>query len=301
MLLRLRNVVGVVLGIMLLFVASSALAQSQTYSFGTGLGTLMYTASGDTEPCNGEGGLEATYTDWTFASFSYLSAQNTTQSIGGFTTYVESPFAKATGSCPANTAGRTITFNGSGYSMTIVPQAGTVNATISMSGYINPKYVVVGVIYAPPGSKSFVTYTNSKTISSTSAVTDTFISSFTQTVKVTQPGGLFGFLGGSQTTTNSTTLTQQSQNSNSVTASETTTSGLQLFGPGPSNNCGSNAGDFIGVDHDCDQIRVWINPAMLFTLTNNGEDSPVVQWNGYGFSALDTTAPVDIVDILGAV
>jgi hypothetical protein len=48
------------------------------------------------------------------------------------------------------------------------------------------------------------------------------------------------------------------------------------------------------VDHDCDLIEVWVNPVMLFTLSNGGS----VQWNGYGFSALDPTAPIEIVDIL---
>ena len=33
-----------------------------------------------------------------------------------------------------------------------------------VQGYINPKYVVVGVTYAPPGHSSYVTYTNSKGI-----------------------------------------------------------------------------------------------------------------------------------------
>jgi hypothetical protein len=163
------------------------------------------------------------------------------------------------------------------------------------AGYINPKYVVVGVVYAPPGSQSYVNYTNSTTVSSTLDTTQTFTSGTTYSVSVTTPGGLFGFLGGTRTTTESETLTQQSQDSKSVTASYTDTSALQLYGPGSNNNCGTLANDYIGVDHDCDLIKVWINPVMLFTVGSNG--IPII-WNGYGSSELDTTAPIHIVDIL---
>jgi len=172
-----------------------------------------------------------------------------------------------------------------------------INISQPVAGYVNPKYVVVGVVYAPPGGKSFVDYTNSNTVSSTLTVTDTSTVGKTTSVSVTQPGGLFGFLGGSRTSTNSTTLTQSNQDSVSVTASFTATSGLQLFGPGqtsPSNNCGPLATDFIGVDHDCDIIKVWVNPVMLFSLANTG----AFTWNGYGSSALDPVAPIHVVDIL---
>ncbi|MGE5322488.1 MAG: hypothetical protein ACM3SW_06480, partial [Actinomycetota bacterium] len=108
------------------------------------------------------------------------------------------------------------------------------------------------------------------------------------------PGGLFGFLGGKQTQTQSNTIEQQSNSSTSVTTSSSKTQSVTLFGPGPSNNCGASAGDFIGVDHDCDLIEVWLNPVLVFTLTDNGG----VQWNGYGFSALDPIAPIEIADIL---
>ncbi|HEY7402196.1 MAG TPA: hypothetical protein VIB39_01640 [Candidatus Angelobacter sp.] len=275
------------------FIPPAALAQTQTFNFGTGLGTLTYIASGDTEPCTGLHGFEAQFTRWSFSHFAYTDNQNVTHQISGLTTYVDG-LDRAQGSCPATKAGSTITNNGSGYTIVITPDNGFVDATISIPGYINPKYVVVGVIYAPPGSQSSVTYSTTNFLSSTTAITDTFLSSVTKTVKITSPGGLFGFLGGSQTQTQSTTLTQQSQDSTSVTASSTTTQSVTLFGPGPNNNCGPSAGDFIGVDHDCDLVEVWVNPVMLFTLTSDSG----VEWNGYGFSTLDPTAPIDIVDIL---
>jgi hypothetical protein len=196
------------------------------------------------------------------------------------------------------------TFNGS--SISIKSTANGINtsggvtldgtAGPALTGYINPKYVVVAVIYAPPGSNSFVDYTSSKLVSSTQNVTNTFISTTTVSASVTTPGGLFGFLGGTRTATTTNTLTEQSQNTNSVTASYTNTSSLRLFGPGTKNNCGPEAGDFIGVDHNCDLIKVWVNPVMLFTLVGPGGSN--VQWNGYGYSQLDPVAPIHIVDVL---
>lgn len=166
----------------------------------------------------------------------------------------------------------------------------------ALTGYINPKYVVVSVVYAPPGGNSFVNYSTSNLVSNTQTVTHTFSNSVTKSVSVTSPGGIFGFFGGTRSTSSSTTLTQQSQDATSVTASYTNTSTLQLFGPGSNNNCGPEAGDFVGIDHNCDLIKVWVNPVMLFTLVGPGGSS--VQWNGYGSSELDPVAPIHIVDVL---
>ncbi len=166
----------------------------------------------------------------------------------------------------------------------------------ALTGYINPKYIVVSVVYAPPGSNSFVNYSTSALVSSTHTVTHTFSSSVTTSVSVTGPGGIFAFFGGTRSSSFSNTLTQQSQDATSVTASYTNTSSLQLFGPGPNNNCGSEAGDFVGIDHNCDLIKVWVNPVMLFTLVGPGGSG--VQWNGYGSSGLDSVAPIHIVDVL---
>lgn len=156
-------------------------------------------------------------------------------------------------------------------------------------GYLNPKYVVVGVIYAPPGSKSSVNYTKSTLVSNTSSISQTFSNSVTKSISVTTPGGIFGFLGGSRTNTQSSTVTQQSQNSSSVTATFATSQGITVPGP---------ASDYVGVDHDYDIIEVWINPVMLFSVIYSGTSTvSVIQWDGYGSSSLDTVAPVDIVQI----
>jgi hypothetical protein len=173
-----------------------------------------------------------------------------------------------------------------------------VDATVptGVSGYINLKYVVADVIYSPPGSQSYVSYSNSTTVSNTLTVVNTITTSNTK-VSVTSVGGLFGYLGGSRTKTQSTTLTQQNQDTQSVTLSDTNTNTLAVYGPGngaqPNDPCGALASDYIGLDHDCDTIRVWLNPVMLFTVYTDGE----VVWNGYGSDANDPVAPIHIDDV----
>jgi hypothetical protein len=161
-------------------------------------------------------------------------------------------------------------------------------------GYINPKYVVSDVLYAPPGSKSSAVYTSSTTVSNTTSLTNTFTSGTTVTDSTTtlagapnpDPSKVFMWLNGSITSTYSSTETQQSQTSGSQTLSRTTSNGLSVPGP---------ASDYVGLDHDYDIIEVWINPVLLFTVystTMTGQTQVV--WWGYGSSGLDTTAPIDI-------
>lgn len=80
-------------------------------------------------------------------------------------------------------------------------------------GYINPKYVIASVLYAPPGSKSTAVYTNSMTVSSTTSIQQTFISSTTvssstQTLSgIPTPTGVLAWFNGTSMTTSSTTET----------------------------------------------------------------------------------------------
>jgi hypothetical protein len=220
---------------------------------------------------------------WTYYGFAYASNIGEQLGISGSTYYTHG-FQNA-GNCPTTTYGPNITYNGGGYAISMSPgSGGYVSATISgVSGYINPKYVVVGVIYAPPGSNSTVNYTNSSMVSNTSSITNTFKVGITESTSSTTPGGIFGFLGGSETTTSSTSLTQSVQTSTEITVSKT--SSLGTIVPGPAN-------DYVGVDHDYDIIKVWVNPVMLFTDASDGS----VFWKGYGFSTLDPVGVADIVD-----
>lgn len=99
-------------------------------------------------------------------------------------------------------------------------------ATISpvVSGYLNPKYQIMGVTYAPPGgnSSSFVSYQNSTLVGNNSTNTSSFLTDFMESVtvgaSVSAPKGVFK---GSVTATASKEWTQKSSTQNSVTISKT--------------------------------------------------------------------------------
>ena len=73
----------------------------------------------------------------------------------------------------------------------------------SVSGYINPKYLIVGVTYAPPGASSYVQYCDNTTVSATNSITNTFSSSYQAGVKVAISAGLFGWANGTTTASSS--------------------------------------------------------------------------------------------------
>jgi hypothetical protein len=272
------------------------------FSFGSNLGELTWTYSIQPITCVDGNGNFFTMHDTAFSNLVYTPYQGSGQSLDGddFADYYDGDIDPSSG-CPANGPSGTVELDENGYTIFFTPTGeGDGSATIQVPGYINPKYVVVAVVYAPPGSQSNVDYNTNTLVSTTNTVTNTFINSTNVTVKLMGPGGLFAFLGGTRQVSSSTTLTQQSQDSKSVTASYTNTSNLKLYGPGqtpPSTNCGPLASDYIGVDHDCDEILVWVNPVVPLTLVSSGGNLEV-DWNGYGYSSLDTTAPIHIVTIL---
>src|SRR5947209_2848723 len=110
--------------------------------------------------------------------------------------------------------GSSLTFNESSYTIVVNPQCcGNINATITVPGYVNPKYVVLGVTYAPPGPQSYVDYTNSTLVSNTSSLNSSFSSSYSVTVSLKTSASVFGFLNGSTTGSSTTSYTQESTNS----------------------------------------------------------------------------------------
>ncbi len=155
---------------------------------------------------------------------------------------------------------------------------GVLGAQIAVPGYINPKYIIVGVIYAPPGQSSYVDYLNSTLVSSTVTTKTAYSSGYKEGTAVTISSSINGWKFGSIDTSSkaSTSYSQATTTTDTtaVTVQKTTSTDLQVPGP---------ACDYCGVDHDYDLIAVWLNPVKLYTLTNGG----VVQPNGYGFSTFD--------------
>ncbi|HYX53487.1 MAG TPA: choice-of-anchor D domain-containing protein [Candidatus Limnocylindrales bacterium] len=148
-------------------------------------------------------------------------------------------------------------------------------------GFVNPKYIVVGVTYAPPGPQSRVDYTNSVMLGTSTSIQNSFKRNITASVKISKSIAIPGL-----ETTNgkvvdtvsvSNSFTNGSTDGKSVTVNKTTTQSQTT--PGPSDA-------FIGLDHDFDLVWVWLNPVVSLGV-NDPNNPSTVTWNGVGFDPAD--------------
>jgi hypothetical protein len=152
----------------------------------------------------------------------------------------------------------------------------------TVSGWINPKYVIVGVTYAPPGgAASTASYANSVTQGNTTTISDSFSNDVGLSVSVKESLDVKGFIllpsgSISVTASSSTDYTQGSMSSNAVTLTKQAT--LSLATPGVPDTLNP-------VNHDYDVIWLWLNPLALFTVDPSQPNALV--WNGYGFDPND--------------
>jgi len=156
-----------------------------------GDGTLSWT----TTYCNGYcqyGG----YTQWNYAvTFSIGGAYVT----GGGAQYIQYGSSGCSGG-PGSGGYPLVLHAPTAGTITVTPAAGSPGYQFSPAylGYINPKFVVVGVIYVPPGPLSFVSYLNSTTLGKSTSLKTSFSDTSSYSVSVSGTAGLsipgiFGF------------------------------------------------------------------------------------------------------------
>jgi len=107
----------------------------------------------------------------------------------------------------------------------IVGQYGTGHGFLyagGVQGYINPKYMIVDVTYAPPGSQSSVTYTNSLLVGNSTTIKSSFTDQTSLSVSVSVVGKIPGFADGKLTGSFTDAYGQTSSSSNMVTINKTT-------------------------------------------------------------------------------
>lgn len=150
-----------------------------------------------------------------------------------------------------------------------------------VQGFIDPKYVVVGVTYAPPGSSSNVTYTNTTSVGNTTTISNSFSNDVGFSVSDTMAGKISAgwFSGGFKiTATESTDYTQGSSSSTTTTISKATTVAYKTSGT-PTE---------APVNSDYDYIWLWLNPELFITYTAaSGSNPESVVLNGYGMDPND--------------
>lgn len=150
------------------------------------------------------------------------------------------------------------------------------------SGFINPKYVVVGVTYAPPGASSSVSYANTTMVGTTTNVSTSFTNDTGFSVSVTKgigvPAGGIKDGGVNLTVSQSQNYTQGSSTSVTNTVSKSTT--IAYSTPGTPT--------FSPVNSDYDYIWLWLNPELVMTYVPvNGATPASLVLTGYAFDPND--------------
>jgi hypothetical protein len=151
--------------------------------------------------------------------------------------------------------------------------APTPTPTVSV-GFLLPKYLVVSVLYAPPGSKSSVTYTDSSVLGTTFSLENTFTSDTSLTASISDKVSMPGYFDLNLTATRSSDYSQVNDSTNTLAITDTETLAHSIPGP---------ASSAVGLDHDEDLIYVWLNP--VAALQFNSPTS--LTWNGFAFDERD--------------
>jgi uncharacterized membrane protein len=280
-----------------------ALGQTPITISVAGGGTFTYLYTNEPETCYQGGTIN--YSDYLYGG-SYPNAF-AYKSVGGQTTnfattqllWVDSPGGS---SCPPNAWNPassitlplgslgTVTFNAIANTAVLTPPPPQ-----PVWGYVNPKYIIMGVTYAPPGgSPSFVSYGDSNFVGNTASNSSSFSQNYSSSVSLSGGVGCPGtgssimpVSGGACVTgTNSNSWTMASNSSNTVTVSTTTAQTMKT--PGVPTI-------YSPVDHDYDIIWLWLNPAVTFNVpTTNTSSGGSITWTGYAY---DYTDPVHAIDI----
>jgi hypothetical protein len=168
-----------------------------------------------------------------------------------------------------------------------ISDKGTVQVSVTHGapplGYLDLKFQVVGIDYAPPGASSFVEYTN--TIVRGTAASNS--KSFTNTTTVTDTGDIgvdiFSVVAGGLTDTATYSISQTDGDNSSFTVDNTATNTDKIDGP---------ANSALGVDHAYDVIWVWLNP-----VTDEYVGGNAVSFAGYSYNGEDDADGPEIVPL----
>ncbi len=233
-----------------------------------------------------------TYSSWVYKDTSGtkhdFSGSDYVEVISGYF-IIEPGGERVKVSCGANITTSLDTVSTDGlYYLKATGGTGTV-APNGVTGFVNPRYVVVGVTYAPPGTSSSVTYTNSTLVGNTSTTTGSFQNDANVTISVSDDISAWTIIGGGGvkvTGTESTDVIQGSNSASTVTMSKTSTVSYETKG---TPTCSP-------VNHDYDVIWLWLNPLVIYTVYPGTTN---VQWNGYGYDPKDPSGTLgrDIVPI----
>jgi hypothetical protein len=146
-------------------------------------------------------------------------------------------------------------------------------------GVIFPKYVVLSVLYAPPGSQSFVDYLNTVMVGSASSWSKSFTNSASITVGFSSTVPILG----SANSMASAQWSQTAESDGSISVEKSSSLDIRLPGP---------ADSMLGIDHDFDVVYIWLNPRADFYVTAPN----VANWR-YSFDQRDPVNEMDVIPL----
>ncbi len=160
----------------------------------------------------------------------------------------------------------------------------------AITSVINPKYMIMGITYAPPGPSSSISYTDTNYVGNTTDLT--LQVGQTQGINLTTSASADAIQGwkfgsGGLSATQGSEWTQSTTNEGSFTLSGQTSN--NWLTPGTANA-------FAPVDHDWDIIWLWLNPTVVLTVDMSNPNAPPM-WNGYGYDATDPYNGIDVIPV----
>lgn len=177
-------------------------------------------------------------------------------------------------------------------------QPGTSTSVELETGYpglLYPKYLVMGVTYAPPGASSYVQYSNTTSVGTTTTNSQSFSTDIGYSVEVDTsvgiPQGKTLANGGVDiTASESTDYTQTQTGSDTVTFTKSTT--IQDRTNGYPTTYPPDGTQPPALPDDYDVIWLWLNPELIFTAYPAVDGStPVAQWSGFAYDPTDQDGP----------
>ena len=286
------RIVAVQLCVYPLLLAFAAITASGTTINVTGGGTLTYTVKTVQYECQigppGAPANEEPYYISTFSAFSY-ALNGTTYPLYGTLQQTLGPGANGT-ICPAKESPSTtwtilpaqVTF---ATSTTFVGEA-SASALMGVSGWVNPKYKVMGVVYTVPGEQSYVQYTDTTMMGTSTSTSSSFSTQVASSIEICGGAGVGGN-GTSICGTYSNSFAQESDTSSSFSVSQTTSFVNQWYPlDGPQ------------LDHGNDVIYVWVNPQVWYTMypTSSSGATPLY-WNGYTYDETDDSNNMEVIPL----
>jgi len=255
----------------------------------SGGGTLQYQYQVQTGSC-ADGPTQISYYGW--SNFTYTPSGGSATSLSGSVDYVvsDSGCGIAGGWDFPSNGSNVLALADGNCTVTFVATVGNANGSASVAckaptsytGYITPKYVVVGVTYAPPGgTASYVQYTNTTSVGNTTTISNSFNNDAGFSISTTWSAGIdAGWFGSSinVTATESTDLTTGSSGSDTTTISKASTVAYKTTGTPVE----------APVNSDYDYIWLWLNPEFFMAYTPPAGSNPGdIVLTGYGMDPND--------------